>query len=144
MPNNHGGPRTPSAPAPVSGPGSLSRRTDGGPANPSYVSGLPYGEGQDFYDLQTSAPLGAPGAAKPRMKRGATSQGGGSSPTPLFAPTVRTDEPVTAGAPVGPGPGPQPMQAQQQTLSSIYAKMIANDPTGDTAYLLALAQRMGL
>lgn len=27
--------------------------------------------------------------------------------TPLFAPTARPEEPVTAGAPFGPGPGPQ-------------------------------------
>lgn len=144
MAEQHGGMRRPSSPAPVSGPGALSQRTDGGPAKPAYVSGLPYGEGQDFYDLQTSAPLGAE-AAKPRSRSGATApQGGASSPTPLFAPTARPDEPVTAGAPVGPGPGPQASRAQQQRLADIYARMLANDPTGDTAYLMALAQRLGL
>lgn len=141
----HGGMRRPSAPAPVSGPGALSQRTDGGPAKPAYVNGLPYGEGQDFYDLQTSAPLGASNAASPRMTRGANSQGGASSPTPLLAPTARPDEPLTAGAPFGPGAGPAPVQrADRPSLSGVYAKMIANDPTGDTAYLLALAQRLGL
>ena len=32
MAEQHGGKRTPRNPAPVSGPGRLSRRTDGGPA----------------------------------------------------------------------------------------------------------------
>lgn len=144
MANEHGGMRRPSSPAPVSGPGALSQRTDGGPAQPAYVSGLPYGEGQDFYDLQTSAPLGAE-AAKPRMKSGANMpRGGAPSPTPLFAPTQRPDEPVTAGAPVGPGAGPQPVMPNRESLTSIYSRMLANDPSGDTAYLLAMAQRLGL
>ncbi len=38
-----GGYRAPSSPAPVSGPGALSQRTDGGPTQGAkYVSGLPY------------------------------------------------------------------------------------------------------
>lgn len=144
MANEHGGMRRPSSPAPVSGPGALSQRTDGGPAKPAYVSGLPYGEGQDFYDLQTSAPLGAE-AAKPRSRSGTGSpQGSAPAPTPLFAPTARPDEPVTAGAPVGPGPGWQPAAPNQESLTAIYSRMLANDPSGDTAYLLALAQRLGL
>jgi hypothetical protein len=31
-----------------------------------------------------------------------------SPPTPLTAPTEFPDEPITAGAPLGPGPGPEP------------------------------------
>lgn len=143
MPNNHGGPRTPANPAPVSGPGSLSRRTDGGPAKPAYVNGLPYGEGQDFYDLQTSAPLGAPNAATPRMKSGASSQGGAPSPTPLFAPTARPDEPVTAGAPFGPGSGPSPMGQQASSLQQSLRKMVASDDSGDAMRLLAIVERLG-
>lgn len=104
MANNHGGPRTPRNPAPVSGPGAMSRRTDGGPAAAQYVPGMPYGEGQDFYDLQTSSPLGAP-AAKPRMRSGNNAPQGGL--VPFGAPTERPDEPVTAGNPMGPGPGPE-------------------------------------
>lgn len=125
MAEQHGGMRRPANPAPVSGPGALSQRTDGGPAQPMYVSGMPYGEGQDFMDLQSSAPLGAE-AAKPRSKQG-RSQGGASLPTPLFAPTQRPEEPVTAGAPFGPGGGPestrpamdQDMQALKQYLPDL-------------------------
>jgi len=43
-----GGYREPSNPAPVSGPGALSQRTDGGPTQGAkYISGLPYGQGQE-------------------------------------------------------------------------------------------------
>jgi hypothetical protein len=53
-----GGYRKPTNPAPVSGPGSLSQRTDGGPTQPAkYISGLPYGQGQETYDNQVAAPM---------------------------------------------------------------------------------------
>jgi hypothetical protein len=51
----------PEKPAMSSGPGSLSQRTDGGPASKQavrYASGMPnYGDGQDFLDIQSSAPM---------------------------------------------------------------------------------------
>lgn len=105
MAGQHGGKRRPNRPAPVSGPGSLSRRTDGGPAQPArYVSGLPYGEGQEFMDLQSSAPMSAsPTAQTPTMRFSGASEGSPSL-VPLSAPTQRLDEPVTAGADAGPGP----------------------------------------
>ena len=105
MAENHGGYRKPSNPAPVSGPGQLSRRTDGGPTQGAkYVSGLPYGEGQEFYDLQTSAKMSAsPTAQTPTFPANGAS-GGSPSLVPLSAPTQRPDEPVTAGADAGPGP----------------------------------------
>lgn len=103
MANGHGGARTPSAPAPVSGPGAMSRRTDGGPSKPAYVSGLPYGEGQEFQDVQTAAPMGnAPANPRPSAGRNAPQ---GAAVVPFNAPTQHPDEPVTAGANWGPGPG---------------------------------------
>ena len=137
----HGGMRRPANPAPVSGPGAMSQRTDGGPAKPTYVSGMPYGEGQDFYDLQSSAPLGAE-AAKPRRARGA-SQGGVPLPTPLFSPTQRPDEPVTAGAPIGPGAGPEAPMMDQSSLQSTLRRVVASDPSGDALRMLAIAERLG-
>ena len=101
-----GGKRTPRNPAPVSAPGALSRRTDGGPqqSNPR-MSGMPYGENQDFEEMQSGAPMSAsPTAKRAGGKAKAAPQGRGA--TPLFEPTQRPDEPVTAGAPFGPGDGP--------------------------------------
>lgn len=66
--NRHGGRRIPDEPAPVSGPGGLSQRTDGGPGNarqPIRVGpGNPHGERQEMEDMQRAAPLPAvqPGA----------------------------------------------------------------------------------
>ena len=91
-----GGYQAPANPAPVSGPGALSQRTDGGPADTQaakYVSGLPYGEGQEMMNIQQSAPMAA-SAAMPAP----------APIIPLKAPSQRPEEPVTAGANAGPGP----------------------------------------
>lgn len=92
-----GGYQAPTNPAPVSGPGAKSQRTDGGPADTQaaqYVSGLPFGEGQAFMAQQQAADM----------------SGSGMMPepapiVPLNAPTQRPNEPVTAGADAGAGPG---------------------------------------
>lgn len=102
-----GGYRKPANPAPVSGPGALSRRTDGGPTQAAM--GIPangqYGERKAMQELQQGAPMQGntipnvptPSIAAPRAQV-----------TNLFAPTQRPDEPITAGAPVGPGRTPTP------------------------------------
>ena len=72
MPNRdkRGGRRTPAQPAPVSGPGALSQRTDGpvskNPSNaeqatqsPQRIPGQTYGVGKQLMDQQQSAPLAA-------------------------------------------------------------------------------------
>lgn len=91
-----GGYRQPNNPAPVSGPGAMSQRTDGGPADTQaskYISGLPYGEGQEMMNIQGSAPMAA--AAQMPV----------SAPVvPLSAPTQRAGEPVTSGVDAGLGP----------------------------------------
>lgn len=108
MAGPNGGYRRPTNPAPVSGPGQLSQRTDGGPQQVQVnMSGMPYGENAEFNTMQGMAPMSAsPSARSPRASARSASAGGGMSATPLFAPTERPDEPVTAGAPFGPGPGP--------------------------------------
>ncbi len=108
-----GGKRTPRNPAPVSGPGRLSRRTDGGPAQVNaQMTGMAYGDNEDFMQRQEGAPMSASpksrGAARvPQgFPMGAMSAIGGGGAVPLFSETQRPDEPVTAGAPFGPGAGP--------------------------------------
>lgn len=108
MPNGHGGSRTPANPAPVSGPGALSQRTDGQPAQ--YVSGLPYGEGQQFMDLQSMAPLAGGAAPTPLSPASASTPANGPSAQVGFTdPTQRPAEPMTTGNPLGPGPGSEVM-----------------------------------
>lgn len=104
MANGHGGYRAPSSPAPVSGPGSLSRRTDG--RQP--VQDLPnakYGENAAFRAAQGGAPMS-----------GDLGSGGSAAPTPglpdlsgivpMDAPTQLPGQPITAGLSGGPGAGP--------------------------------------
>lgn len=119
-----GGYRKPSNPAPVSGPGALSQRTDGGPAQGAkYISGLPYGEGQATYDQQTAAPMAAaqPTPTMPEV-------------TPLMAPSMRPDEPVTAGINIGDGPGSEVMKRPNQvrSLTDIIRELVQYDASGDS------------
>lgn len=95
MANGHGGQRTPADPAPVSGPGALSQRTDGGATSqPAMVaSGGEYGSRAEMESIQGGAPM----AAAPGTPR----------PPALTDPTAAPDEPITAGAALGPGMGPQ-------------------------------------
>lgn len=102
MARRRGGYQRPSNPAAVSGPGSMSQRTDGRvPQLPH--RGLPYGENQAVNDQQGQAPMGSP--------PGPGGAGGGpsaSGPPPqgqdgVFGPSNRPGEPPTAGVPWGPG-----------------------------------------
>jgi hypothetical protein len=117
MANGHGGPRTPSSPAPVSGPGSLSKRTDGGPGDARQPIRVPtggqYGDASQLRQDQQGAPLAAtPGGdqAAPGLLAGLTLPQG----VPIGAPTAQPDTPVTAGAASGPGPGPEALGLPNQ------------------------------
>lgn len=138
----HGGYRKPSNPAPVSGPGALSRRTDGGPTQPVRVApGGEYGSRQEMEAIQGAADMQG---------------GGGSTPPPaipLGAASQSPEEPLTAGADAGAGLG---MQAagiatdQEATLDQLAPmlrslEMAANLPsaTPETrSYVRALKARL--
>ena len=143
MAEQQGGYRQPSNPAPVSGPGALSRRTDGQGAR--YMAGGEYGEGQEMMDLQTSAPMSKapeqPRMRQPRSGRQVVEEG--MQVTPLFAPTERPDEPITAGAPFGPGPGPARAGQTAQTVAESIAKFLPYDDTGTIERLYRLAAARG-
>lgn len=118
-----GGYRKPNNPAPVSGPGSLSQRTDGGPTQPaSYISGLPYGQGQETYSNQVAAPMA--GNPIPQMEM----------PTPLMAPTARPNEPITTGVDIGDGAGSEAkprLPNPSYTIQEVIRNLIPYDPSGD-------------
>jgi len=108
-----GGYRRPANPAPVSGPGKLSRRTDGGPSSKSAVQGMremsgggKYGERKALQEAQAGAPMaGNPvSVTTPAVPSVAPTAG---PVTGLFDPSQRPNEPVTAGLPVGPGRTPE-------------------------------------
>ena len=146
MANGQGGMRTPRNPAPVSGPGRLSRRTDGGPQQTqATMTGMPYGENAEFNTMQGAAPMSAAGQTTARAPRPKAGRGGGQGPVPLFSPTQRPDEPVTAGAPFGPGDGPPAMRSPMRSvnLSDTLLKLLPYDSDGSVGYLLEVARRRG-
>lgn len=136
-PTGRGGYRRPSSPAPVSGPGALSQRTDGGPGQPIRLpSGGKYGERAELEGLQQAAPLAAtaggdavsPGVSPPSV-------------TPFGAASERPDEPVTFGSPSGPGPGPEVLglgTGMPEDIAALTAylpvfEMMANQPGSSRA-----------
>jgi len=117
-----GGYREPSEPAVQSGPGPLSQRVDGGPASKQtarYIAGGDYGDA-GLLPIQQAAPMSATPtpAPQPMQSNPQQMQSPADQVIPLTAPTMRPNEPVTAGAAAGPGPGPEalriPMQGMQQ------------------------------
>jgi len=138
-----GGYRQPTNPAPVSGPGQLSRRTDG----KQPIMNLPdagYGENAAFTGQQQGAPLpqvqGVPQASSSPQAAPQPPQ------VPFGAPTQNAAEPVTSGAAAGPGPGPEalglgsPVQANWQNARDVVSSLAAN-PSASPA-LQAMAARL--
>lgn len=148
-----GGYRQPGSPAPVSGPGSLSKRTDGGPGakQPTRVpTGGAYGDASQLRADQQGAPMAA--------------SGGGDQPAPgllagmalptgpgLAAPTQQPGVPVTDGAAGGPGAGPEalglPVQ-QDQDMQALVAYLpvfehVANQPGASSAFRNMVRQLKG-
>lgn len=122
----HGGYRAPANPAPVSGPGALSARTDGVPAG--QVTGLPYGENQAQNAMAAQAPMAQAGGAPPII--------------PLDAETQFKDEPITAGAPFGPGPGPRAENAGK--LTQLLQALMGDDIVGALEEMYLDAEARGL
>ncbi len=129
MADGHGGYRKPANPAPSSGPGALSQRTDGGVGAPQ-VSGLGYGENGPLNAAAASLPVAGPQRAAPSI-------------VPLDAPTAMPNEPITAGAPFGPGPGPSP-RTENGRLTAMLESLLGDDIVGGVEELYLYAERMGL
>ena len=123
----------------ASGPGKFSKRTD------MDLGSTSYGEGQETAMLNTAAPKAT--------TRGIADNVGGRTAsamapvTPLFAPSQRPEEPVTAGIDMGEGPGSSALMMQSQfatrKLSDILAEMIPYDTTGEIQYLYQNALSRG-
>lgn len=124
----HGGYRQPRNPAPTSGPGALSRRTDTQQPQPQTTAiskqplanvplagseNMQYGDQTRFRNAiaatglpQRPAPP-TPGDARAQMRGVPTGE------SLLFAPTAFPDQPVTHGADAGPGPGSETLGLPQ-------------------------------
>lgn len=79
------------------------------------LTGGAYGEGQQFRQLQQSAPMAAGDAPSPSGPPAPA----GAPPvdvTPFHAPTQNPDEPVTAGSAMGAGVGPAALGLQDPAM----------------------------
>ena len=117
----------------ASGPGKFSVRTDG--------MNLPsqfYGEGVETQAIKSGAPMARTpdvrGATNTEVRQAAQQ----ADVVPLFAPSQRPEEPITAGIPMGEGPGPEVlgMRPQQtEKYSDTLAKLLPYDESGEIAVL---------
>lgn len=106
-----------------------------------YISGLPYGQGQETMTQQQSAPMAGPNPVEASSPLGAVMP----PVTPLTAPTERPNEPITAGMDFGAGPGSEALNLpRERSLSEILASMIDIDPTGDVQELYDYVISRGL
>jgi hypothetical protein len=125
----------------VSGPGKFSKRTDG----LSFES-TEYGSSVENAANKAGAPL----AKTPDVRATSRSEMGMAPSqmepvTPLYAPSSRPDEPITAGIAMGAGPGPEVlgMARTAEKLSDTLAKLLPFDDTGDIAILYQEALSRG-
>lgn len=133
MAERQGGYRKPNKPAPVSGPASLSKRTDDGRKQAvRYMAGGQYGEGKRILEQQQGAPMAGKPSVSPAVSPRTMSAE--QKLVPLFSPTTDPNEPITAGVDVGPGPGSEILQQRPSvpTLFDVLSALMENDVTGDS------------
>jgi hypothetical protein len=137
-PEGRGGYRQPNNPAPVSGPGMLSKRTDGGAIDgmtqpQQQYTGLGYGETGETNRMQGMADMAGnpfPTTAMPKI-------------TPLGAPTERESEGMTFGIPFGDGPDSLDLPNMQTDIFSVLKEVAQNDRSGDTELIYRMLEDSG-
>jgi len=151
MANGHGGHRKPSNPAPASGPGRLSRRTDGGPGQKLMVpDGQPYGDRQGLLDQEKTAALAqVDSIPTPQISAPPAPAGQGYTGPGMGDPTTRPNEPITTGVDIGAGAGPEALTlpaAQQPSgfVTQTLAQLAPTDTTGTLAKLYLIAKQRGV
>jgi hypothetical protein len=126
----------------ASGPGKYAKRIDRMPANA-------YGEQKQTAEIASGAPLARTPDVRPapasEVKQAATSMG---EVTPLFAPSQRSTEPVTAGVDLGAGPGSDALMMKSlysnNKVSDALAQMLPYDTTGEIGILYQQALARGM
>jgi hypothetical protein len=133
----------------VPGPGAYSARTDTGGQPIRNLPDPQYGEATEYREQQKGAPL----AATPRVQTPNVPSDRGTVPPaterpplpPLFAPSQRPDEPITAGVPFGPGPNSIGTErtAEAYQASTQLREYANSDPSGALAWLANMLHSQG-
>jgi len=145
MANGHGGYRRPSNPAPVSGPGKLAKRTDGGPAQKiEHYTDQPYGLGQATVAQQQGAPMSQQDSIPGLSVPSGGSSTGAPGVVPFDAPSQRPDEPITTGVDIGPGAGPEALAAPTPqgdgSMTALLMRLAPLSASGALSNLLSAAE----
>jgi hypothetical protein len=124
----------------VSGPGKYAKRIDRMPSTS-------YGETTQTAELASGAPL-AKSANVRGVPQGQIADAIPNAPqpiTPLFAPSQRPSEPITAGIDMGAGPGSAALGMGQPSgkLSDTLAALLPYDTTGEISVLYQNALSRG-
>lgn len=134
-PEGRGGYRQPNNPAPVSGPGMLSKRTDGGAIDgmtqpQQQYTGFDYGQNGAINTAQGEANLAGDPYTMPEV-------------VPLTAPTRRPNEPMSFGIPGGEGPDSLNLPNQQQDIFTVLKQVAQYDRSGDTELIFRMLEDSG-
>ena len=125
----------------ASGPGKYAKRLDRMPANF-------YGDQKQTAEIASGAPIATTPSTRPtpasEVKQAATM----GEVTPLFAPSSRPTEPVTAGVDLGSGPGSNALMMKSlysnNKVSDALAQMLPYDTTGEIGILYQQALARGM
>jgi hypothetical protein len=121
------------------GPGKYSTRTD-----KLDMGSIAYGEGVETAAIKSGAPLAKTGEVRglpaSEVRAAVTEQ-----ITPLYAPSGRPEEEITAGVDIGPGVGSSALMMGKsvEKLSDALAKMLPFDDTGEIGILYQQALSKG-
>jgi hypothetical protein len=130
----------------VSGPGKYAKRVDRMPSNF-------YGDTTETAADAAGAPLAKTADVKGMPMSQMAPATGQNAPTPspvvpLFAPSLRPNEPVTHGVDAGPGAGSDALMMKSQfanvKLSDTLSKMLPYDSSGEVGILYQQALSRGL
>ena len=123
----------------VSGPGKYAKRIDRMPSNF-------YGDTTETAQLASGSPLAKSMNARPASQGQIANAVAAPQPVvPLFAPSQRPNEPVTAGIDRGAGPGAEALGTGQAVgkLSDTLAALLPYDTTGEISVLYQNALSRG-
>lgn len=124
----------------ASGPGKYAVRSD-----KLTMGSTGYGEGVETQAIKSGAPLAKTPDVNPARASDVREAAGAAPVTPLFAPSTRPNEPITAGIDMGPGPGSNALMMQKSVAktSDTLAKMLPFDTDGSIAILYQQAIARG-
>jgi len=125
----------------ASGPGKYAKRLDRMPANF-------YGDQKQTGEIASGAPIATTPNVRPTPASDVKQAASMGEVTPLFAPSSRSEEPVTSGIDIGAGAGADALMMKSlysnNKVSDALAQMLPYDTTGEIGILYQQAIARGM